>query len=521
MPHSRIGSIDPAFQMKAPVAAPGLLLLHASASGKSTANVLLVGTIFLVASLLVILGSFTTKSSGSSSSSVEFVMPVTQSCEKSSPSSSMSKNFVPAEAIDPIPALEEQGTGIHSNVRHLHPIGVAAHTFVLTGGYRTEKRSFAVVGLASKPLHVFGKPEFSCEWVPTTSASQPTSDSPSSSSIFGRAKRILPDWGYGRVYTVVVVHCYFKSSVGENGSGGRLILHAGEKGSATPASKITALVEAPGSYSPSQFLPKYDYLYCGSSLFGDINPQRLREWIAYHAWLFGPRSHFVLHDVGGARSKGVRSVLEPWIRSGRVTVQDFREQARFDGYYYNQFLVVNDCLFRYKHAANWTFFFDVDEYVNVPGPSTLDSVLDELGQNYSQIMFEQNLMGHNVCVNSNRTDRSRQWGFEKLVFINVQKSVRLDRKYVLRAPLADSAGVHLSENVRGKSLYSRGQISYFHFHNTITEHQENCREFVKVPKNRTSKVWLNKIPYLYDDKLSTLADEVKQFELQTIGPVTL
>ncbi|XP_024525280.1 galactan beta-1,4-galactosyltransferase GALS1 [Selaginella moellendorffii] len=488
---------------------PAFLL---SAGGNSTTNVLLVGTIFLLASLLVILG---TKSS-SSSSSVEFVMPITQSCENSSSNLSVSTNFGPAAAIDPIPAPEEQGTGIHSSVRHLHPFGIASYIFVLTGGYRTQTRSFAVVGLAAKSLHVFGKPNFACEWVPDST----TSDSP---SIFGSARKIWPDWGYGRVYTVVVVHCYFKSSVGENGSGGRLILHAGEKGSATPASKITALVEAPGSYSPSQFLPKYDYLYCGSSLFGDVNPQRLREWIAYHAWLFGPRSHFVLHDAGGARSKGVRSVLEPWVRSGRVTVQDFREQARFDGYYHNQFLVVNDCLFRYKHAANWTFFFDVDEYVHVPGPSTLGSVLNELGQKYSQIIFKQTPMGHNVCIDSNRTNLSRQWGFEKLVFINVnvQKTLHLERKYVLRAPLADSAGVHLSQNIRGKSIYSKDQISYYHFHNTISEHQENCREFVKVPKHKTSKVWLNKVPYLYDDRLSSLADKVKEFELQTIGPVTL
>jgi len=57
------------------------------------------------------------------------------------------------------------------------------------------------------------------------------------------------------------------------------------------------------------------------------------------------------------------------VRAGRVTVQDIRAQAEYDGYYYNQFLVVNDCLHRYRHAANWTFFFDVDEYLYLPNGS--------------------------------------------------------------------------------------------------------------------------------------------------------
>ncbi len=38
-----------------------------------------------------------------------------------------------------------------------------------------------------------------------------------------------------------------------------------------------------------------------------------------------------------ARGEGT---LEPWVWAGRATVQDIRGQAEFDGYYYNQFLVV-------------------------------------------------------------------------------------------------------------------------------------------------------------------------------------
>ena len=76
----------------------------------------------------------------------------------------------------------------------------------------------------------------------------------------------------------------------------------------------------------------------------------IRLWMACHAWFSGAKSHFVLHDAGGV-SAAMKAVLEPWIRAGRVTLQDIRAQAEYDGYYYNQFLVVNDCLHRHRSAS--------------------------------------------------------------------------------------------------------------------------------------------------------------------------
>jgi len=74
----------------------------------------------------------------------------------------------------------------------------------------------------------------------------------------------------------------------------------------------------------------------------------VREWIAYHVRLFGPKSHFVLYHAGGVHEE-VFEVLKPWIELGCVTIlQDIREEERFDGYYHNQFIVLNDCLHRYK-----------------------------------------------------------------------------------------------------------------------------------------------------------------------------
>ncbi|GKV11434.1 hypothetical protein SLEP1_g22695 [Rubroshorea leprosula] len=118
------------------------------------------------------------------------------------------------------------------------------------------------------------------------------------------------------------------------------------------SSNIKHLTKPPRSLNISMFAvePKYDYLYCGSPLYGNLSPQRVREWIAYHVRLFEKRSCFIIYDARRVHEE-VLKVLKPWMELGYVTLQDVRDQERFDGYYHNQFMVVNDCLHRYKFMA--------------------------------------------------------------------------------------------------------------------------------------------------------------------------
>jgi hypothetical protein len=81
--------------------------------------------------------------------------------------------------------------------RALQPYGSAAALFVQMGAYRGGTRTFAVVGLASKPAHVFGTPDFTCEW-----QANPTVADPAPRAVRAKASKILPDKGYGRVYTL-------------------------------------------------------------------------------------------------------------------------------------------------------------------------------------------------------------------------------------------------------------------------------------------------------------------------------
>ncbi|KAJ6921137.1 galactan beta-1,4-galactosyltransferase GALS1 [Populus alba x Populus x berolinensis] len=351
------------------------------------------------------------------------------------------------------------------NKRIFQAYGNAAALFVQMGAYRGGPTTFAVVGLASKPIHVFRLPWYKCEWI-----------SNNGSSIRAKAYKMLPDWGYGRVYTVVVVNCTFPVNPNQDNAGGRLMLNAYYGKSQRKYEKFTALEELPGSYNESKFHPpyQYEYLYCGSSLYGNLSASRFREWMAYHAWFFGPSSHFVFHDAGGV-SPEVRAALDPWVRAGRATVQDIRGQAEFDGYYYNQFLVVNDCLHRYRYSANWTFYFDVDEYIYLPEGNTLESVLKDFS-NYTQFTIEQNPMSSALCFNDSTQDYPRQWGFEKLLFRESRTGIRRDRKYAIQAKNAYATGVHMSENVIGKTLHqTETKIRYYHYHNSIQVGPEYAR----------------------------------------------
>ncbi|KAL5557639.1 hypothetical protein UlMin_033850 [Ulmus minor] len=435
--------------------------------------------------------------------------PYYQNLLSTTSSSSSSSTVVANDSLpnssNPVTA-QKLSTIADPNKRLFQAHGNAAALFVQMGAYRGGPKTFAVIGLASKPIHVYGRPWYKCEWI-----------SNNGSSIRTLAYKILPDWGYGRVYTVVVVNCTFPVNPNEDNSGGKLNIKAYYGESPRKFEMFTALEEAPGSYDESKYHPphQYEYLYCGSSLYGNLSAARIREWIAYHAWFLGAKSHFVFHDAGGVSAE-VRAVLEPWVKAGRATVEDIRGQAEYDGYYYNQFLVVNDCLHRYRFAANWTFYFDVDEYLYLPQGSTLESVLDEF-KDYTQFTIEQNPMSSVLCLNDSAQSHSREWGMEKLVFRESRTGIRRDRKYAIQASKAYATGVHMSENVIGKTLHdTETKIRYYHYHNSITLQGEPCREMLSSSaKNQVN--WYNNLPYVYDDNMKNLVQTIKQFERQTIG----
>ncbi|OIV89263.1 hypothetical protein TanjilG_23887 [Lupinus angustifolius] len=399
--------------------------------------------------------------------------------------------------------------------RVFNPYGSAAYNFVSMGAYRGGLKTFAIIGISSKPLHVYSKPTYECHWEQNINPNDTKTNMSKPMSTVGY--KILPDWGYGRVYTVVIVNCTFSEPINNDNKGGKLILYASTSGGGdtnfNTTDKFEVLTEQPGTLDVSVFTskPKYDYFYCGSSLFGNLSPQRIREWIAYHVKFFGPRSHFVIHDAGGVHEK-VLEVLKPWMDLGYVTLQDIRDQERFDGYYHNQFMVVNDCLHRYKFMGKWMFFFDVDEYIYVPPKSTIKTVLDSL-EEYNQFTIEQMPMSNKLCHTDDYGKSYRKWGFEKLVYKDVKQGIWRDRKYAVQPRSLYATGIHMSENLQGKTTHkTEGKIKYFHYHGSIAERKETCKVF----KNST-KVTYDETPYELDTTLRGIAGVIKKFELKMIG----
>jgi len=106
--------------------------------------------------------------------------------------------------------------------------------------------------------------------------------------------------------------------------------------------------------------------------------------------------------VGGIHDE-VYKILEPWVKLGRVSIQNVREADVYDGYYHHQFAMVNDCMLRAHSLANWTFFFDMDEYLFVNesamAASSLAQVLEVSKQaNVSQIQLEPSKMHWGTCL---------------------------------------------------------------------------------------------------------------------------
>ena len=107
----------------------------------------------------------------------------------------------------------------------------------------------------------------------------------------------------------------------------------------------------------------------------------------------------------------------------------------------------------------------------------------------------------------------RKWGFEKLVYKDSKKGIRRDRKYVVRPRDVFATGVHMSQNMVGKTTHkTEGKIMYYHYHGTISERREPCRQLINV-----TQLNFERTPYVLDTTMRDAAGAVKRFELKMIG----
>ena len=111
----------------------------------------------------------------------------------------------------------------------------------------------------------------------------------------------------------------------------------------------------------------------------------------------------------------------------------------------------------------------------------------------------------------------REWGFEKLLFRDMKRGIRRDCKYAVQARNVFATGVHMSENLIGKTQHKTDSlIRFYHYHNTITSTGEPCRKFVKQSM-RKNVTWVGGTPYVYDGTMKLVAPSIRKFERDMLG----
>lgn len=71
----------------------------------------------------------------------------------------------------------------------------------------------------------------------------------------------------------------------------------------------------------------------------------------------------------------------------------------------------------------------------------------------------------------------------------------------------------MSQNMVGKTTHkTEGKIMYYHYHGTISERREPCRQLINA-----TQLDFEGTPYVIDTTMRDAAGAVKRFELRMIG----
>ncbi|CAI5468124.1 unnamed protein product [Closterium sp. Yama58-4] len=241
--------------------------------------------------------------------------------------------------------------------------------FIKFSAYRVNASTVAVLGLASLPMH-HGRRFTSCRWHASSSAA---ADDGGGGSGGGRVSegKLVPlyvEEHHDYLYEAVVLLCVLDAPSAASGG----VLEAEIDGEV-----LFPYVEQPGQpiEDPSTF--PNNIILCGPPMFGVISARALTEWLHFHRLLL-PVDRFVLYDAGAvADHADVSSAVQPWVRAGVVEVVGFEESTQYDVWSYAQALSTHDCLYGNRHEARWLLFADLDEFVEVLPPATLQRLLQD------------------------------------------------------------------------------------------------------------------------------------------------
>ncbi|CAM6081920.1 unnamed protein product [Calypogeia fissa] len=308
--------------------------------------------------------------------------------------------------------------------------------FVVCSSYRTSLQSFSLITLSPEFTIYTSNPDYkdlpipdpsvypTCLWLEDGSAGAPLFGSMAAMNATGRGSvtngKAVFRWMnevHGTSYDTVMVHCTFPEPVGTK-VGGYLYMNIshGKIGTGAPSELVPVLHESanqlqPALYEATEF--QYEYAYCSASSFTPLIASHVKQFLMYHHVMFEGKLHFFFYYSAPIEEE-VMAVLKPLIGAGVLTLVDFSKESNYHIMYHGQAPAINDCLYRTKFLARWSLFWDLDEYLYFPSPSTytIQSLLEE-HKDAAWISFGKYDFRFSHC-RPNKTEHD--WGVERMVY---------------------------------------------------------------------------------------------------------
>jgi hypothetical protein len=110
----------------------------------------------------------------------------------------------------------------------------------------------------------------------------------------------------------------------------------------------------------------HKYAYCGPPLHTNVNADWIKAWIVYHNYIFNGDALYFFYNVGGLKDED-RHLFNDFVDAGLLNITDrpSHYSQLYPSWYFHQALFIQDCLQRARFLADYVFFFDFDEFLQV------------------------------------------------------------------------------------------------------------------------------------------------------------
>ncbi|KAJ7296889.1 hypothetical protein O6H91_12G086300 [Diphasiastrum complanatum] len=323
-----------------------------------------------------------------------------------------------------------------------------------------------------------------------------------------------------------MVNCTFEEEVGIGNEGGLLFITVSVGPQRGGTERKLALEEKKGAASDlmrkRNSPPSLRIAFCGPPIHGNIRADWVLHWLVYHHYLWNGSAHFFFYNVGGLDDSH-RRVLDPFLKGGYLTIIDALDEKLFPSWYYNQLLFINDCLHMTRYLSSWTFFYDLDEFLFVPPPRTLDQLLDEHKEK-TFITFGSIPSVTSLCADP--PVKASHWLVQQFLWMQkLPHCINDEDPWVcLRGPGARKYAVNprkmIAAAVHGTSWPSEGGIDLnatiartYHYHGVLSAEATLCQKKVNVslPIDQLEKQFPEVQQYNTDPSISEAVDEAKDF----------